>query len=179
MNYADSLKVVNDGLGNVTHVEEIRKPKLKLLKNDKLLKLPDSSNIDCEKQIENKATGKRLIDVNDDSTLFTEKHREHSNESSVLMDDSESANTCELFTEKSTDDKKILNKLMLDAIYNLKDKDNCPSVKSLSESIGYNKNIVCAMKKEFEELEILKTDGTKTIILCDYKEALNKLELVQ
>ena len=54
--------------------------------------------------------------------------------------------------------------------------NSCPSLKLLSEYTGYTKNDICAIKKLFEDLGILKTDGLKTIVLCDYDEAERKLQ---
>jgi len=172
MNYADSLKVVNDGLGNVTHVEEIRKPKLKLLKNDKLLKLADSSNVDWGKSTEDTKSSNEEIKVSDDSDFVQGKDKDDSDTDLVNTNNLDSKEASIFALDKNTEK-------FLKAIFELASDNICPSQKQLSEYTGYTKNDISSMKKLFEDLEILKTDGLKTTILCGYLEAIKKLELVQ
>jgi DNA-binding transcriptional regulator YhcF (GntR family) len=64
---------------------------------------------------------------------------------------------------------------VLSVIYKYKNNNICPSVKQLMEHTGMKKNSLHNIKKEFEDSGILKTTGRKTVLLCDYNDALEKI----
>jgi len=172
MNYADSLKVVNDDMDNVSRVEEIKKPKLKLLKNDKLLKLPDSSNVDWGKNTADRKISNEEIKASDSSDFVQGKDGNECDTDLINTNDSKGKEPPTFALDKDTEN-------FLKAVFELANDNVCPSQKQLSEYMGYTKNDISSMKKLLEDLEIIKTDGLKTTILCDYPEALKKLDLVQ
>lgn len=65
---------------------------------------------------------------------------------------------------------------MLRTIYKLADGDKCPSVKTLLDSTNINRNTIYGLKKEFEDMKILRSMERETKILCNYKTALSKLK---
>ncbi|MBN1252109.1 MAG: hypothetical protein JXA16_08225 [Bacteroidales bacterium] len=75
------------------------------------------------------------------------------------------------FIQNSEMDKQKV----LSVIYKFKLENVCPSVKQLMAHTGLNKRSVHNIKKEFENSGILKTEGRKTILLCDYNDALEKI----
>ncbi|MBN1467809.1 MAG: hypothetical protein JW924_03705 [Fusobacteriaceae bacterium] len=75
------------------------------------------------------------------------------------------------FIQNSEMDKQKV----LSVIYKFKLENVCPSVKQLMDHTGLNKRSVHNIKKEFENSGILKTEGRKTILLCDYNDALEKI----
>jgi hypothetical protein len=69
-------------------------------------------------------------------------------------------------------------KELLEAIYTLKEDEICPSVKKLEKHTGAKRNEIYSLKKKLEEADVLKTEGTKTIILCDLDIAIQKLGII-
>lgn len=69
------------------------------------------------------------------------------------------------------DNKDIENK-MLNIIYKHKNNNVIPSVSWLCEFFDLSKSKVHEIKKIFIESNILKTEHTCTVILCDYNEAV-------
>lgn len=70
---------------------------------------------------------------------------------------------------------KINTQKILYLIYKYKNNDICPSVQTLIQHSKLNKDSVHKIKKELENLNILKTDKLKTFILCNYNTAANKI----
>jgi len=64
---------------------------------------------------------------------------------------------------------------LLDMMYKYKNMNICPSVKQLMNYTGFSKNKIHIIKKSLEESGILKTEGSRTILLCDYDDALDKI----
>jgi len=181
--YIDRLykRVMGDGVVDselkVVEMKSKKKPGLKLLKNDEFRRLETSSNNLLERteeeyennipEFEGDSAGGHLRyradDDSDESSLNTKKIG--SMNSSIPLQDRVSIDIGYL-------DKKIV----LRAIYKLKDNGKCPSVKQLIEATGFKRNSVYEIKREFEDAGILKTDGFKTTILDTYKSALSKLK---
>jgi len=178
MNYAKLINTANNKTDNVIELKEVRtqKPELKLIKNEGMLQIENPSNVDWEKPLENENLSNSLINGNDNSKLFPEKLTGDNIESTLKPMDTEEEKTCDLFPEKNTGIDKTEKINLLNAIYKLMINNNCPSIKQLTIYTGYNKNLICAIKKEFEDMGILKTDGTKTYVLCGCNEAMEKLE---
>lgn len=64
---------------------------------------------------------------------------------------------------------------LLAVIYKYKNSNICPSVRQLIEYTSFSKSEIHKMKKTLEQSGILKTQGSRTFLLCDYDDALGKI----
>lgn len=64
---------------------------------------------------------------------------------------------------------------LLDMMYKYKNINICPSEKQLMNYTGFSKNKILIIKKTLEESGILKIEGSRTLLLCDYNDALEKI----
>lgn len=64
---------------------------------------------------------------------------------------------------------------LLDMMYKYKNINICPSEKQLMNYTGFSKNKIHIIKKALEDSGILKTEGSRTFLLCDYNDALEKI----
>jgi len=85
-------------------------------------------------------------------------------------EDTDNDSDSEIICIDETDKQKVLA-----AIYKYKDSNICPSVKQLMSYTGLKKSSIHIIKKYLEDSGILRTEGRKTILLCDYDKALEKL----
>jgi hypothetical protein len=173
---------------NVILIKELEKPKpiqiginkksqFKLLKGTSDSKDNDNKNSDLYRDEENSKNKNTEI-----NTYSAEPY---------LLNRVESDNAQPIiFTEYSEDEKSDLplqkragDEIINDgynafsrAIYKISEDNICPSVKQIIEYTGLSRNRIYEIKKDFEKLGILKTDGFETIILTKYKEALKRIK---
>jgi len=132
---------------NIEVVEINEKPKLKLLKS-------------CNYENKIPLVLENIEKDNDDA------------EDDILLDDKKDDDDIDFdLSYTNSEDKQKL----LDMIYKYKNMNVCPSVKQLMNYTGFSKNKIHIIKKSLEESGILKTEGSKTLLLCDYNDALDKI----
>lgn len=113
----------------------------------------------------NSGSVKREIEYADE--YEDEKDYDNSN---LDEDDEDMENDSEMISIDETDKQKVLA-----AIYMYKDSNVCPSVKQLMSYTALRKNSIHAIKRYLEESGVLRTEGRKTILLCDYDKALERI----
>jgi hypothetical protein len=166
------MKLAN-GNYKTNEIAEPNRPKLKLLKRMDFVEVDKKSNIlqdsdSANKKVKNKviAMDKVLKAVQDSKSKDKINNIEKNISSKEYINSYKNIN---LYTDD--------NRILLKEIFRLKDNDICPSVKQLEKATGLTKNKIHEIKRLFEDLEILKTDKNKTVLLLSYKESLKQLKV--
>ncbi|MEN8906290.1 MAG: hypothetical protein ABF289_10075 [Clostridiales bacterium] len=161
-----TLEFANKKYSSQKIIEIDDKPKLKILKRLDTVQDSDSQKLNNINKVikldRNKSPVRDSISSENENSLISNDTKTTMNLNSVQDSDSDF-------------NMNIDKKLMLKAIFKLKEDDICPSVKQIETEIGFTKNLIHDLKKEFEELDIIKTLNNKTVVLCTYKKALEKI----
>ncbi|MEN8906131.1 MAG: hypothetical protein ABF289_09270 [Clostridiales bacterium] len=162
----------NNESPKIIELNKSQKPKLKLLKRLDLVEVNKNSNIDREKHKENIFSSnqdkKPVVKYTPSQEKITDKNNVNPFLDNIIEDKTYKNPSLE-------SDSKNLNldqELFLNAIYKLQKNNICPSVKDLEIETGLTKNSINNLKRFFEELQIIRTDKNKTVILCNLNQAI-------
>lgn len=165
-------------MGNELIVNEISEPdRTKLLENCEIenkIKAPDSE-MERNKEItefKNTANNNDLADLH-----LLDRAEIDKTENTINTDVSDNNKVATPLQDmKVIDNDYVDYKNVLRAIYKYSNNNICPSVKEMIKFTGLKRNMVYEIKRKFEELGIIKTNGFETRILISVKKALRKLK---